>query len=124
MRYLLAFALALFVASPVFADFSGPGKASGGFKGPEAAPMADTVARAKELPDNARVVLTGYIVNQISEDEYTFRDATGEIQVDISRKRFRDIDVTPETMVRVYGKVDKEWNGSLEIDVKRIEIAK
>lgn len=126
MRYILALALALFMSSPVLAAFDGPGAApaNGGFQGPTSGSAADTVAAVKTMRDDTRVVLTGNIVSKVagSKDEYMFKDATGEIQTEISDKVFGGLRVTPETKVRIYGKVDKDFGKRLEIDVKNLEI--
>lgn len=130
MRYLLTLILMAFLASPVLADFKGPGSdgssAKGGFKGPGTAPEAKTVTEVKNLPDNTWVELTGSIVSQVpgSKDDYIFKDSTGEINVEISHKRFMGHDVTPQNTVRIIGKVDKDFMGPIEVDVKKLEVLK
>lgn len=125
MRFLLSLALLLALAAPVMADYKGPGAqaATGGYKGPVATQI-DTVAKALEASDDTHVVLTGNIINKLSRDEYTFKDATGQIQVEISNKKFNGVDVTPETPVRLYGKVDRDFGKTLEVDVKHLEVVK
>lgn len=129
MRYLIIIALAAFLAAPAYAAFEGPGantpsSAQSGFQGPTGGAMADTVAKALTLSDDAPVVLTGNIVMQIagSKDDYIFKDATGEIKVDIDRKVFKDRRVTPENTVRISGKIDKDFGKDAEVDVKMLEI--
>lgn len=131
MRYLMIIALAAFLASPAYAAFDGPGAktsvaSQSGFQGPVGGAMADTVAKALTLSDDSPVVLTGNIVMQIagSKDDYIFKDATGEIKVDIDRKVFRDRRVTPENTVRISGKIDKDLGKDIEVDVKALEIIK
>ena len=131
MKFLLSLILVVSFAVPAFAAYSGPGSngkaPAGGFKGPESGAMATTVEKALQLPDNARLILTGNIISKIagSKDEYMFKDATGEIQVEISDKYFRGLpEVTPETTVRISGKMDKDFAKNPEIDVKNLEIVK
>lgn len=130
MRYLMIIALAAFLASPAYAAFEGSGTnaqtAQSGFQGPTGGAMADTVAKAMTLSDDSPVVLTGNIVMQVagSNDDYIFKDATGEIKVDIDRKVFRDRRVTPENTVRISGKIDKDFGKDIEVDVKSLEIIK
>lgn len=119
MRTLLTLVLALFIAMPAYAGFSG-GK-SGGFSGP-GQNNGTTVQDAKKLRDDAPVTLTGNIVSRISGDKYVFRDATGEITIDIDDEDFRGQDVTPNDTVRIMGDVDKEFGRGVEIDVKRLEV--
>lgn len=99
---------------------------AGGFAGPVTGAMADTVAKAKELPDDAPVVLTGTIVSQVagSKNKFIFKDQTGEITVEIKRKAFQGINVTPEATVRISGKVDKDLGKDVEIDAKWMEVVK
>lgn len=91
---------------------------SGGFKGPGMAPI--TVKEALNLKDDTRVTLKGSIEKNLGVDQYLFKDSTGSIEVEIDKKRWDGITVTPEDMIEISGKIDKDW-GSTEIDVKRIQ---
>lgn len=129
MKILLPLILATVLAVPAFAAYTGPGQQTpGGFKGPESGSQASNVAEALKLPDDARISLTGNIVSKLTgaKDEYMFKDSTGEIQVEISNKIFRalGVDVTPETRVRISGKMDKDFAKNPEIEVKYMEILK
>lgn len=110
----LSFAANGFSAQGGFKDGS---SVSGGFSGP--GPDLVTVEQAKKMSDDARVTLRGNIVQRLGDDEYVFRDKSGEIQVDIDRKRWQGQEVTPSDLVEIQGKVDRDWNG-IEIDVKRL----
>lgn len=128
MRYLLSFVFVAFLAVPAFAAFQGPGAGqAGGFKGPGSAVPGDvSVEKAKNMPDDSIVTLTGNIVSQIpaTKDKFMFRDATGEIRVEIDHKYFMGRDVTPANTVRITGEVDKDFGKAVEIDVKHLEILK
>lgn len=132
MRYILSLMLVAFLAFPAYAAYTGPGAGNGkqaGFKGPMSGSQAETVAQALKLPDDARVTLTGKIVSQLSgsKDEFMFRDDSGEMQVEISPKVFRQlngVDVTPDTVVRISGKMDKDFAKNPELEVRFIEIVK
>jgi len=69
-------------------------------------------------------MLTGNIIMRVagSDDKYIFRDATGEIVVDIDDKLFGGRTVTPQTRVRLSGKVDKDLMEPAKVDVKSFEI--
>ncbi len=114
MRYLLALFMIAVLSAPAYAAFKGPGTQTPG----------TTVAQAKSMRDDSRVALVGNIVAQVSgtDDKYIFRDATGEILVDIDYKDFGGQDVTPANTVRIYGEVEKEFGRAPEIDVKRLEV--
>ena len=62
-------------------------QATGGFEGPSASQLAaTTVQEALDLNDEAKVVLQGNIVNSLGDEKYTFKDATGEIVVELMMK--------------------------------------
>lgn len=124
MRYLAIALFALFFALPAQAAFEGgQNTGSGGFSGPGADFQNCTVQQAKSMRDDSFVTLTGSIVSQIDDDDYIFRDNTGEIRVDIDRKYMPAETITPQTRLRISGEVDKDF-GKVEIDVKRVEIVK
>ena len=128
MKILLSSLLVLALAAPVFAQpgFQGPGAGQGGgFQGPTAGIQADTVAKALKCWDDAPVILTGNIVQRYagSDDKYLFKDATGEIIVEIDFGVFAGRTVTPETRVRLSGIL--EMDGLLDpamVEVKVVEI--
>lgn len=133
MKLFLTAFLALFLAAPAYAAYTGPtGGESGfngpvtGFKGPVSGSQAQNVAEALKLSDNARVSLVGNITSKLagSKNEYMFRDASGEIAVEIDNKVFRalGVEVTPETTVRISGKMDKDFAKNPEIEVRMLEI--
>ena len=111
MRIAIVAAGALMLASaPAFAQFEGPG-----------ASTITTVAEAKDAGDDTKVVLVGRIVAQIGDDDYTFRDETGEVRVEIDDDLWRGRKVTPDMTVRLTGEVDKGLR-RIEIDVDVVEI--
>ena len=129
MRYLLTFVMLAVLAVPAYAAFEGPnsgGQSMGGFQGPTGGVQADTVKKAQSSWDDAPVVLTGNIVERLagSDDKYLFKDATGQIIVDIDHEIFAGRTVTPQTKVRLSGKVDKDMMEPVKIVVKVLEILK
>jgi uncharacterized protein (TIGR00156 family) len=123
----LCIAASALSVTPVMAQkggFSGPDNSAsanatnkGGFQGPDAA--STTVSEAKNLRDDAWVVLEGNIVRKMGKELYEFRDASGNINVDIDDHVWNGATITPKDKVRLEGEVDKDWN-SVEIDVKKI----
>lgn len=124
MRYLLTFVMLAVLAVPAYAAFQGPGGGAGGFQGPTTGVEANTVKKAQSSWDDAPVVLTGNIVSRKagSDDKYLFKDGTGEIIVDIDHEVFAGRHVTPDTKVRLSGKVDKDMLEPTKVDVKVLEI--
>ena len=110
------------LVSLVLLPLSGP--ASGQYVGPGSGPAGNTVAAVTGLPDDTPIVLEGYIVKQLYRKRYVFRDATGEIHVEIDDKAWMGHRVGPETRVRITGKTERNWwvFGSNEIEVKWIEV--
>ncbi len=98
-----------------------PAGASAGFKGPGAVSKVLSVEAVGGLKDDSRVVLEGFLVKQIRDEHYLFRDETGTIEVEIDDEDFRGLDVTPKTRVRILGEVDKDRN-SVTVDVDSLEI--
>ncbi len=78
-----------------------------------------TVADALKANDDTPVILEGQIVKQLDNDEFTFKDATGEIQIDVSKRAWNGQTITPQDTIQIRGKVDNEWNKT-EVDVKQI----
>ena len=118
----LAVAAALILPSAALAaDAAFP---AGGFQGPTAAIDTDTVAKAQKAWSGAPTVLTGTIVERLagSKDKYMFKDATGQVIVNIDAKDFFGQTVTPQTKVRLFGKVKKSMTKPVRINVKRLEV--
>lgn len=120
MKKLLSLATILTISSCAVAGFNDTNKA-GGFNG-GAAPKSATVAQAlKAGRDDMPVQLTGKIISQVDDEEYIFQDATGQIKVEIDRKVWRGVDVSPNDIITIYGKVDKETFKPNEVEVYRLQ---
>ncbi|CAH6991919.1 Protein YgiW [Vibrio chagasii] len=94
----------------------------GGFTGPSAVKVK-TVEMALEAKDDTPVILTGHIVSSLGDEEYQFKDSTGEVVVEIDHRDWNGIEATPETKLVIQGEVDKEWKHTA-IDVNTIQLAK
>ncbi len=81
---------------------------------------AISVKDALQKSDDARVIIEGNFISQIDEDEYIFRDGSGEIVVEVDSKAWAGVDVTPDNRVRIQGKIDKEFGKKAKIDVFRV----
>lgn len=89
----------------------------GGFTGPSVEVI--TVEQAKNMNDDAFVILRGSIKQNVGDDIYVFTDGTGSINVEIDEDEWNGLNVGPEDVVEIRGEVDKDWS-TLEIDVDRI----
>ena len=76
----------------------------------------------KEMPDTPGSL--GIAISEAIEAAVT--DKTGEIVAEIDNKNMpADQQITPETSVKLYGKVDKEFfPQKIEIDAKLVEVQK
>ena len=81
------------------------------FSGPSATGRATTVQQAREARVGSYVTVTGHIVNHQRGDYFTFRDATGEIRVEIESNVWQNRKVEPETKVRLLAEVDRGFAG-------------
>jgi len=93
------------------------------FVGPGATAALKSVDSVKSMQDDDKVALEGYLIKEIRSEHYIFKDATGEIEVEIDDEDFRGVKVTPETKVRLVGEVDKDRT-STTIDVDYVEVVK
>ncbi|MEX2490055.1 MAG: NirD/YgiW/YdeI family stress tolerance protein [Pseudomonadales bacterium] len=95
--------------------------AQGGFIGPGGASLV-TVAEARELPDDSNVILEGYLVRVLDDDEeYEFRDDTGTIVVEIDDDDWNGVEATPEDRIQILGEIDRD-DGKVEFDADRIQV--
>ncbi|MGX2973655.1 YgiW/YdeI family stress tolerance OB fold protein [Ursidibacter arcticus] len=117
MKKLIALTATLALSTSAFAGFQGNSN-NGGFNGGSTQNVS-TVAQAKKAYDDTYVSLSGYIVNKVGDEKYTFKDSTGQIRVEIDDDLWGGLQATPKTKVKIYGQVDHD-NGRTEIDVKRI----
>ncbi|QQX80424.1 NirD/YgiW/YdeI family stress tolerance protein [Shewanella sp. KX20019] len=96
---------------PAMAAYTGPGVAS----------HVNTAADAMNAKDDTPVELTGYLVQSLGDENYLFRDESGEVKVEIDNKLIRDIEVTSDNKVTLIGQVDDEWKG-IEIEIDSIRL--
>ena len=68
------------------------------------------------MKDDAKAVLRGNIVKQVGHEKYLFKDATGEIVIEIDDDDWGGVTVGPQDTVELIGEVDKDFN-KVEFDV-------
>jgi uncharacterized protein (TIGR00156 family) len=115
-----------FVSSSVFANnqvINQTDYSQGGFSGPTTGiNSVQSVLDAGMFSDETPVTLTGFIVASLGGEQYTFKDSTGNINVEIDSDKWFGLKVTPSTKVTIDGEIDKEFNYT-KIDVERVSIA-
>jgi uncharacterized protein (TIGR00156 family) len=67
-----------------------------------------SVAEAGELEDGAKVVLEGFIIEDLGGDMYRFRDDTGDIVLTINKKTWSEREMDPEFLVWVHGEINRK----------------
>jgi len=98
---LLALIMPLVLAPPAMADFTGP--VSSG--------VASTAAGIETARLGSYVTLDGHIVSRQRDDYFVFRDASGEVRVEIEPDVWRGQTVGPQDTVRLLGEVDTGSGG-------------
>jgi uncharacterized protein (TIGR00156 family) len=79
------------------------------------------INEAVNLPHDSWVILSGNIISQLPEgkNNYSFRDFSGEVIVDIGPKEWRGLSVGVSDRVEIYGEV-KITRGQISIKVQAI----
>lgn len=83
--------------------------------------VVDVIKNGK---DDQLAVLNGYIIKKVGNEKYIFKDSTGEIRIEIDKKRMPTQSFDEKTKVEITGEVEKEFLHSVEIDVDSIKFIK
>ncbi|WGE74638.1 YgiW/YdeI family stress tolerance OB fold protein [Actinobacillus equuli] len=121
MKKVLVLTTLLSLSSVAMANFEGSNTQRGGFSGDGARTAPTSVAQALEAWDDTPVTLTGYITKQVDHDEFYFKDASGEIKIEVEDYAWNGQNVTPKDKITIEGKVDKNDWGKSTIDVYSIK---
>ena len=79
-----------------------------------------TVNQARDLPHNSWVIINGNIINSLPGGQnYTFRDSTGEVTVEIDRRVWRGLSIGPSDVVQIQGELQKE-RGTVSIKARAL----
>ena len=110
-RYLILLIAPLLSTAALAAGYTGPG-----------AEVVNTVAAAKNASDDTPVILKGFLIKKLNnDDKYEFKDATGIITVEIDRDDLPGVAFNDKTQVKLTGEVEKGLIHR-EIDVDLLEI--
>ncbi|MGE8217891.1 hypothetical protein D3C87_360800 [compost metagenome] len=93
-----------------------------GYTGPGATAVATTVAQARQQRDDHTVLLVGHLVAKVADERYRFKDATGEIEVEIDDEDMPRAPIGATTPVELLGKVDTHRFKATDIEVKRVQV--
>src|SRR5262245_23794997 len=95
--------------------------ASAQFVGPSRYGRVTTVEQAQTARRGQGATLKGFVVEHLHGNYYLFRDASGEMRVEINRHVWRNRKVTSKTPVQLIGKVDRDVREHY-VDVDRLQI--
>lgn len=109
MKKLLSLATLLVISAPAIAGFNGDNQA-----------QKMSVAKALKAKDNTAVQLTGKISSQVDDDEFIFRDSSGEIRIDVEDSAWQDLNVGPNDTITIFGRVDSDALEKNSVDVYRV----
>ncbi len=117
-----AIAAAVIPASLAHAQYQGPGS-----KPPKSAPQSEIKNVADVLRhgrDDQQVTLSGTVVRKVGREKYLFRDASGELRIEIDDEVMPREPFDDKVRVEITGEVEKDFLRSVEIDVKAIRLLK
>ncbi|MCL2008153.1 MAG: NirD/YgiW/YdeI family stress tolerance protein [Treponema sp.] len=67
-----------------------------------------TVNQATQLPHNSWVILNGNIINALPGGiNFTFRDPSGDVTVEIDRRVWRGLNIAPSELVQIHGELNQ-----------------
>lgn len=114
-KTLIALAIAPLFSASVFAA---------GYTGPSSTQAVSTAAQAMEAKDDTPVVLEGQVVERLKGDTYSFRDASGTIEVEIDDDEWpAGASVDQNVRVRLTGEVDRDLGSDkVDVDVDTLEV--
>lgn len=121
----LALLTALALASTgAYAQYTGPSATPNAQKNTA---TANAVTSVKQVlasgKDDQRVTVQGHIVRHVRGKHYVFSDGTGELNIEL-KDRVMPVGQTfnDKTKVMLSGKLDKDWNEPLELEVKQMRM--
>ena len=84
-----------------------------------------SVSQALKSSNKTPVVLEGNFIRQIDDDEFIFTDKTGQVRVDVDDNvmmQYANAQITPTTLIRIQGSVDKELMEETKVDVFKLDL--
>lgn len=88
------------------------------------APLAiQSVKQALTLKDDTKVQLKGYIVKDVGDEKYQFRDQTGTITVEVDDELWHSKPISAKTPVTIIGEIDVDYKPEkrIEVDVDQVQ---
>ncbi len=100
-----------------YAQYTGPGSKA------QLYTVKDVSDKALKLDrKDTMVKLQGFVIEQINDENYWFKDSTGKIKVEIEKKYLPAVTFNDETEIVIIGEVDYDLLEGTEIEAKHVEL--
>jgi len=73
-------------------------------------PSSISIAQARAVPDDTKVVVIGELVQQIDQQHYLPRDNSGQITARIDKDTLGEVKIAPDARLRIDGEIDQGHN--------------
>ncbi len=126
MRTLAILTALALTSSLAYAQYTGPSATPNVQKAAAMTPATATTTVKQVLAsgkDDQRVTVQGHIVRHVRGKHYIFSDGSGELNIEL-KDRVMPVGQTfnDKTKVMLSGKLDKDWNEPLELEVKQMRL--
>ena len=117
LKFFLTAISACLVFSNIQAQYTGPGATV------ELYTVKKVIDNASKLDkSDKQIKVKGFVIEQINNDTFWFKDTTGKIRVEIEKKQIPDISFNEKTEVIIIGEVDYDLLEGSEIEVDSLII--
>lgn len=105
------------IFSAGYAQYTGPGSSAQLYKVKDASDQALKLDRKDIM-----VKLQGYVVEQITDENYWFQDSSGRIKIEIEKKHMPAEPFDHKTEITIVGEMDYDLLEGTEFEVKHITV--
>lgn len=82
-----------------------------------------SVAEALAAPDDTEVVVTAAILQDLGNGRYLLSDGTGQLATEIDADLRGEIQLAPDTQLRIYGELDRDDEGTV-LDARTVQVVR
>ena len=108
---------ACFAFTHMYAQYTGPGSTVKLYTVKEVIDSSSKLDKS-----DVQVKLKGFVIEQINNDTFWFKDATGRIRIEIEKKQMPHIPFNEKSKVVIVGEVDYDLLEGSEVEVDAITI--
>ncbi|WP_107850591.1 YgiW/YdeI family stress tolerance OB fold protein [Oceanimonas marisflavi] len=81
-----------------------------------------TVAEARHLADDSRIILSGHIVRRLDDDEFLFSDGTGTIRIEMDDDDWRRLRRHRRGEILIWAEVERKKR-RVKLEIERVRPA-